>query len=120
MGGVIIGVAVEYTSSEVLLASAGHGRQNPGSRMTLFTAPRADQASIETRYSWVVATVALITLAFSFGGLWIVAVGLKAVAAPSARQTASSRRSASHRPSPNTPYVGPHGGDANAPGPQGG
>ena len=76
MGGVIIRVAVEYTSSEVLLAGAGHGRQNPGPRMALFTAPRADQASIETRYSWVVATVALVTLAFSFGGMWIVAVGL--------------------------------------------
>src|ERR1700704_5927986 len=54
--------------------------------MTFFTAPRADQASIETRYSWVVATVALITLAFSFGGLWIVAVGLKAVAADAGGQ----------------------------------
>jgi len=86
VGGVIIRVAVEYTSSEVLLAIAGHGRQNPGSRMTFFTAPRADQASIETRYSWVVATVALITLAFSFGGLWIVAVGLKAVAADAGGQ----------------------------------
>jgi len=32
--------------------------------MTSVTAPRAAQASIETRYSWVVATVALFTLAF--------------------------------------------------------
>jgi hypothetical protein len=58
----------------------------PGSRMTSVTAPRAAQASIETRYSWVVATVALITLAFSFGGLWIVSVGLKAVAADAGGQ----------------------------------
>src|SRR5258708_38949416 len=62
--------------------------RTPGSRMTLFTAPRADQASIETRYSWVVATVALITLAFSFGGVGIVAVGLKAVAADAGGQRA--------------------------------
>src|SRR4051812_34901191 len=58
----------------------------PGHRMTFFTAPRADQAIIETRYSWIVATVALITLAFSFGGLWIVAVGLKSVAADAGGQ----------------------------------
>ncbi|HEY2136793.1 MAG TPA: MFS transporter [Xanthobacteraceae bacterium] len=44
-------------------------------------APRADHATIETRYSWIVATVALLTLAFSFGAMWIVAVGLKAIAA---------------------------------------
>jgi len=45
------------------------------------TATPAAQPTIETRYSWTVATVALICLAFSFGGLWIVAVGLKAIAA---------------------------------------
>ncbi len=50
------------------------------------TAPRADQSLIETRYSWVVATVALICLAFSFGGLWIVSVGLKAIAADAGNQ----------------------------------
>jgi MFS family permease len=49
--------------------------------MTATTAPGADRASIETRYSWVVATVALVCLAFSFGGMWIVSVGLKAIAA---------------------------------------
>ena len=44
-------------------------------------ATRADQATIETRQSWVVATVALGCMACSFGGLWIVSVGLKAIAA---------------------------------------
>jgi len=37
--------------------------------------------SIETRESWVVATVSLILLGLSFGGPWIVVVGLKAIAA---------------------------------------
>ena len=63
----------------VLRAIAGHGRQN-GHRMNPTTVPRT-AATIETSYSWVVATVALVCLAFSFGGLWIVSVGLKAIAA---------------------------------------
>jgi MFS family permease len=50
------------------------------------TATRADKPTIETRYSWAVATVALICLAFSFGGFWIVAVGLKAIAADAGNQ----------------------------------
>src|SRR5262245_51375322 len=37
--------------------------------------------SIETRTSWVVATVCLFLLGMSFGASWIVAVGLKAIAA---------------------------------------
>jgi MFS family permease len=37
--------------------------------------------SIETRFSWIVAAVSLSLLAFSFGGLWIIAVGLKTIAA---------------------------------------
>jgi MFS family permease len=37
--------------------------------------------SIETRTSWVVASVSLVLLAVAFGALWIVAVGLKAIAA---------------------------------------
>ena len=37
--------------------------------------------SIETRESWVVATVSLILLGLSFGGQWVVVVGLKAIAA---------------------------------------
>jgi MFS family permease len=45
------------------------------------TALGADQPTIETRQSWVVATVALGCMACSFGGLWIVSVGLKAIAA---------------------------------------
>jgi MFS family permease len=49
--------------------------------MDPIAAPRADESTIETRYSWTVATVALICLAFAFGGLWIVSVGLKAIAA---------------------------------------
>jgi MFS family permease len=36
--------------------------------------------SIETRTSWIVASVSLILLGFSFGGPWITAVGLKAIA----------------------------------------
>jgi MFS family permease len=55
-------------------------------RMNPTTAPRADQSIIETRYSWVVATVALVCLAFSFGGLWIVSVGLKTIAADAGNQ----------------------------------
>jgi MFS family permease len=38
-------------------------------------------ATIETRTSWVVATVALLTLAFSFGAPWVAVVSLKAIAA---------------------------------------
>jgi MFS family permease len=37
--------------------------------------------TIETRTSWVVATVALFTLAFSFGAPWVAVVALKAIAA---------------------------------------
>ena len=55
-------------------------------RMNPTTATRAAQPTIETRYSWAVATVALICLAFSFGGFWIVAVGLKAIAADAGNQ----------------------------------
>jgi MFS family permease len=50
------------------------------------TALRAEPSTIETRHSWVVATVALACLAFSFGGLWIVSVGLKAIAADAGNQ----------------------------------
>jgi MFS family permease len=42
--------------------------------------PRA-ALSIESRASWVVAGVSLILLGLSFGGPWITAVGLKAIAA---------------------------------------
>jgi hypothetical protein len=38
-------------------------------------------SSIETRTSWVVATVSLILLGTSFGAPWITAVGLKTIAA---------------------------------------
>ena len=38
-------------------------------------------ATIETRTSWVVAVVALVTLAFSFGAPWVAVVSLKAIAA---------------------------------------
>ena len=38
-------------------------------------------ATIETRTSWVVAIVALLTLAFSFGAPWVAVVSLKAIAA---------------------------------------
>jgi MFS family permease len=37
--------------------------------------------TIETRRSWIVATVALFTLAFSFGAPWVAVVSLKAIAA---------------------------------------
>ena len=37
--------------------------------------------TIETRTSWVVATVALLTLAFSFGAPWVAVVALKLIAA---------------------------------------
>jgi MFS family permease len=40
-----------------------------------------ETGSIETRTSWVVASVSLILLGMSFGGPWITAVGLKAIAA---------------------------------------
>jgi MFS family permease len=54
---------------------------------TYSTEPRAIEVrskeawSIETRTSWVVATVSLILLGVSFGAMWITAVGLKTVAA---------------------------------------
>jgi MFS family permease len=38
-------------------------------------------SSIETRTSWVVASVSLVLLGVSFGAMWITAVGLKTVAA---------------------------------------
>ena len=38
-------------------------------------------ATIETRTSWVVAIVALLTLAFSFGAPWVAVVSLKTIAA---------------------------------------
>jgi MFS family permease len=41
----------------------------------------APLATIETRTSWVVATVALLTLAFSFGAPWVAVVSLKPIAA---------------------------------------
>src|SRR5690606_16886947 len=41
----------------------------------------AEYRSIETRGSWVVASVALVMLGMSFGGPWITAVGLKEIAA---------------------------------------
>ncbi len=41
----------------------------------------AGARSIETRTSWVVASVSLILLGLSFGGPWITAVGLKEIAA---------------------------------------
>jgi MFS family permease len=44
------------------------------------TQPQATR-SIETRTSWVVASVSLILLGLSFGGPWITAVGLKTIAA---------------------------------------
>jgi MFS family permease len=60
--------------------------RTPEHGMNPTTAPRAEPSTIETRYSWVVATVALACLAFSFGGLWIVSVGLKAIAADAGNQ----------------------------------
>jgi MFS family permease len=47
--------------------------------------------SIETRSSWVIASVSLILLGLSFGGPWITAVGLKEIAADTggARQVPS-------------------------------
>ena len=50
------------------------------------SATRAKEPTIETRYSWVVAAAALACMAFSFGGFWIVSVGLKAIAADAGNQ----------------------------------
>jgi MFS family permease len=44
------------------------------------TTQRTDARSIETRSSWVIASVSLILLGLSFGGPWITAVGLKQIA----------------------------------------
>jgi MFS family permease len=54
-------------------------------------ATRADTRSIETRTSWVIASVSLIMLGLSFGGPWITAVGLKEIASETggARQVPS-------------------------------
>src|SRR5262249_30054831 len=52
-------------------------RRGPGSfLMSLSPSP-----SIETRASWVVASVALLTMLMAFGGAWITAVALKDIAA---------------------------------------
>jgi MFS family permease len=40
-----------------------------------------ETCSIETRASWVIAVVATLTLAFSFGSPWVAVVSLKAIAA---------------------------------------
>jgi len=55
------------------------------------TTQRTDARSIETRTSWVVASVSLILLGLSFGGPWITAVGLKEIASDTggARQVPS-------------------------------
>src|SRR5206468_4223778 len=38
-------------------------------------------SSIETRSSWIVASISVVLLSLSFGALWITAVGLKSIAA---------------------------------------
>lgn len=38
-------------------------------------------SSIEIRYSWIAASLSVLVLTMSYGGLWIIAVGLKQVAA---------------------------------------
>jgi len=38
-------------------------------------------SSLETRYSWIAASLSVLILTMSYGGLWIIAVGLKQVAA---------------------------------------
>jgi MFS family permease len=42
---------------------------------------KSHHASVETRQSWTVATVALVCMLFAFGGPWIIVVALKDVAA---------------------------------------
>ena len=42
--------------------------------------PPLHPGSIETRRSWIAATVALLTLAFSFGAPWVAVVALKTIA----------------------------------------
>jgi MFS family permease len=56
-----------------------------------FGAHAAAPHSIETRTSWVIASVSLMLLGLSFGGPWITAVGLKEIAADTggARQVPS-------------------------------
>jgi MFS family permease len=55
------------------------------------TISSAPQRSIETRASWIVASLSLVMLGLSFGGPWITAVGLKEIAADTggARQVPS-------------------------------
>jgi MFS family permease len=67
------------------MPSPGMAGRTPEQRMNP-TALRAEPSTIETRSSWVVAVVALVCLAFSFGGFWIVSVGLKAIAADAGNQ----------------------------------
>jgi MFS family permease len=43
--------------------------------------PSPGPRSIESRTSWTIASISLLLLALSFGGMWITAVGLKSVAA---------------------------------------
>ncbi|MGA8957104.1 MAG: hypothetical protein WB503_17070, partial [Pseudolabrys sp.] len=42
---------------------------------------QSSSSSIETRASWAVATVALVTMLMAFGAAWITAVALKDIAA---------------------------------------
>jgi MFS family permease len=59
----------------------------PRTQDTRFAPPR----SIETRASWIVASLSLVMLGLSFGGPWITAVGLKEIASDTggARQVPS-------------------------------
>ena len=68
-----------------------HARPRRARRAAIPRPRRAAPRSIETRTSWVVASVSLILLGLSFGGPWITAVGLKEIAADTggARQVPS-------------------------------
>ncbi len=74
-----------FADKDIRKRSPGMAGRTPEPAMNP-TALRADTSTIETRASWVVAVVALACLAFSFGGFWIVSVGLKAIAADAGNQ----------------------------------
>ena len=48
----------------------------PGNADTALTSD-----SLETRYSWIAASLSVLVLTMSYGSFWIIAVGLKQVAA---------------------------------------
>lgn len=76
-----------FPRSSVVLPLSGElttvSRQGARARRLLGNTPTTalTSDSLETRYSWIAASLSVLVLTMSYGGLWIIAVGLKQVAA---------------------------------------